>query len=176
MRNFYYTYQPPQTWRPLQASGTSLPQRLKVQLPLKGAFSSSVCHETRPSQPTSSLATTPTSSPPPVRDPQGTQTYVSKGYEPTQYILDDGPRGETGTSAYYKSWAFRQKVNKCIAVVAEQEDGEEFNDSSDEEYIQKRNPVYRRASLIMVFSRTNVRRSSTQRKVNMRIQSFNRRM
>jgi len=91
--------------------------------------------------------------------------------------LDDGPRGEPGTSAYYKSWAFRQKVSEGKAIVPKQEEeiGKEFDDSADEYYIKKRKPVHRRKSLVMVFSRTNVRRASTQRKVNERLQRFNRR-
>lgn len=92
--------------------------------------------------------------------------------------MDDGPRSEPGTSAYYKSWTFRQKVNEGKNIVPKQEDevGEEFDDSADENYIRKRKPIYKKESLIMVFSRTNVRRASTQCKVNERLQRINRRM
>lgn len=92
--------------------------------------------------------------------------------------MNDGPRGKPGTSAYYKSWAFRQKVNEGKAIVAKQEvkANKESNYRTDGDYIKKRKPVRKRESLVMVFSRTNVRRASTQRKVNERLQHFNHRM
>jgi len=177
MHNFYSMHQPPQAWRPLTTPSTSLPQRLKVQPPVKGTFYGSIYQYPRPPQPASYLATPPTSSPLPQHDAIVTHKPFWKGQEPTLYTLDDGPRGEPGTSAYYKSWAFRQKVSEGKAIVPKQEEeiGKEFDDSADEYYIKKRKPVHRRKSLVMVFSRTNVRRASTQRKVNERLQRFNRR-
>ena len=95
-----------------------------------------------------------------------------------QYTLDDGPRGEPGTTAYYKSWPFRQKVNEGKAIVTKKEDevSEDLDDSADEDYIEKRKLINKRESLIMVFSRKNIRRESTQRKVNERLQRSNRGM
>jgi type IV secretory pathway VirB10-like protein len=178
MHNIYSTHHPPQAWRPVPAPITSSPQHLRIQPPVKGSFNNSIYQDPRPSQPTSYLATPSTSSPLPQHDALATQKPVLKDHEPTQYSLDNGPRSKPGTSAYYKSWAFRQKVNEGKAIVAKREDevGEGCDDSANEDYVKKRKPNHKEESLIMVFSRTNGRRASTQRKVNERLQRFNRRM
>lgn len=175
--NMYSMHHPQQAWRSSPGTSASLPQRPKLQPPVKGTFSSGVYVDARAPQ-TVYLATPPQSSPYPQRNTVTTQKPVSNGPDPTQYTFDDGPRSEPGTGAYYKSWAFRQKVNEGKVIKAMQEDevGEQFDDSADEDYITKRKSILNRESLVMVFSRTNVRRASTQRKVNERMQRSNRRM
>jgi hypothetical protein len=110
-------------------------------------------------------------------DAAATQKPALARPDPTQYTLDDGPRDEPGTAAYYKSWAFRQKVNKGKNLVPKQEGevGEDVNDSADEDYIKEPKHADKRSSLVMIFGTTNVRRAITQRKVNARMQSSNRR-
>ncbi|KAJ4379796.1 hypothetical protein N0V86_004980 [Didymella sp. IMI 355093] len=86
-------------------------------------------------------------------------------------------RGLILHTAYYKSWAFRQKVNKGKNIVLKQEGeaSEDVDDSADEDYIEKPKHADKRLSLVMIFSTTNVRRASTRRKVNARMQRSNRR-
>lgn len=100
------------------------------------------------------------------------------GLDPVQYTLDDGPRDVPDTAAYYKSWAFRTMVNEGTTLVPEQEDeaGEDPDDSADEDYIKRPKQADKTKLLVMIFSRTNVRRASMQRKVNERMQRSNRRM
>ncbi|KAL1652951.1 hypothetical protein SLS61_004572 [Didymella pomorum] len=107
-----------------------------------------------------------------------TQDPVSRGHEPAYDILDDELRSEPGTSAYYKSWAFRLKDKEGATIVPKQKDeaSEGLDDSGGEDYIKKRRSIHKRESLIMIFSRTNVRRASTRRKVYERLQRFSRRM
>jgi hypothetical protein len=171
-------HQSPRAWRPLTTSGASLPQRLKVPQPVKGTFYSSAYQDPRLSQPASYPATPPTSSPLPRYDAIATQDPVSRGHEPAYDILDDELRSEPGTSAYYKSWAFRLKDKEGATIVPKQKDeaSEGLDDSGGEDYIKKRRSIHKRESLIMIFSRTNVRRASTRRKVYERLQRFSRRM
>ncbi|KAF3044486.1 hypothetical protein E8E11_003090 [Didymella keratinophila] len=178
MQDLHSMHQPPQVWHPLTTPSTSLPQRLKGHPPVKGSFYSSLYQDPRPPQPTSNLASPPRSSPLPRHNAIATQEPVSRGYEPVYYTFDDGPRGEPCTSAYYKSWTFRLKVNEGKSIVPKQENdaSEDLDDSGDDDYIKKRKLIYKKESLIMIFSRTNVRRASTQRKVNEKLQRFNRRM
>ena len=154
----------------------SLPERPKLQPPLKGTFSTTVYH--RPRSQYSISSTPPTSSPP-------AQPMITKAlrpqvvtHEPAQYTLDDGPRDTPGTAAYYKTWAFRQKVSTGAAQVPGQEgeDGMEIDDSDDEDYERKPRQKDDVRSRVMVFSRTNVRRANAQRKVYERMQRSNRRL
>lgn len=146
----YYAYHPQQT-------GSTLPELSQTH----AAF----------------LATPPTSDPAPQHDTEASQQPAANGTDPAQYTLDDGPRGEPGTAAYYKSWAFRQKVKKGTNIVPEQgsDAGEVLDDSTDEGYAKKPRQTGKGESIIMVFSRTSVRRTRTQRKVTGRMQRSNRR-
>ncbi|KAF1928084.1 uncharacterized protein M421DRAFT_167349 [Didymella exigua CBS 183.55] len=166
-------YRSQQAGRPFPAPSMSLSQRSKFQAPVKGLFYSSAYSGTRPSQ-----ATRPTSSPLLQHDAVATRKPALKGHGPAQYTLDNGPRDEPGTAAYYDSWTFRRKVKEGCTIVPRQaiEAGECLDDSADEDFIKKPKHTDERWSLVMVFSRTSVRRASTQRKVNERMQRSNRRM
>lgn len=155
----------------------SFPPRPRVQPPAAGSFNSSAYPEISPSHSTY-VTNLPTSSPVPQHGVVATQEPASKGPNPAKYTLDDEPRGEPGTAAFYKSWAFRQKVNEGTTMVPEQKKGgvsEGFYDSTDENFIEKTKHTEKKGSLVMVFSKTSVRRASTQRKADGRMQRSNRR-
>lgn len=82
-----------------------------------------------------------------------------------------------GTRAFYKSWAFRKKVNAGNNQVpgknVEHSDGD--NDKTDTDYKKKSKRTDSAKSFMLIFSRTNVRRANTQRKVDERMQRANRR-
>lgn len=97
---------------------------------------------------------------------------------PAEYTLNDGPRDVPGTAAYYKSWAFRKKVNAGTNQVPGR-DAEYENIVSNnvcEELNKASTKLHQARSLVMISSRTNARRASTQRKVNRRMQKANKRM
>lgn len=144
---------------------------------MSGSFSSSVYPEPRRAH-SAFLKTSPTSSPVPQHNTEATHQCATNGPDPVQYSLEDGPRDLPGTAAYYKSWAFRIKDNEGTTLVPEQEDeaGEDLDDSADEDYIKRPKKAEKMKSLVVIFSRTNVRRASMQRKVNERMQRSNRRM
>ena len=98
--------------------------------------------------------------------------------EATKYTLDEGPRNAPGTAAYYRSWAFREKVNAGTNQRPrdDAEHGDRVDDSTDEDYKRKSKRVDQAKSLIVIFSRTNVRRANTRRKVDQRMKRANRRM
>ncbi|KAH7069183.1 hypothetical protein BKA63DRAFT_570038 [Paraphoma chrysanthemicola] len=102
---------------------------------------------------------------------------------------DLGTKHRPGTAAYYKSYAFRKIRNRGAEQVpgrsqeeVEGKDGDVDMDDAEMGEIEVEHDVAgeaekkERKSLVMVFSRTNVRREKVKRKVCMRLQKHNRRM
>ncbi|KAF2627155.1 hypothetical protein BU25DRAFT_469591 [Macroventuria anomochaeta] len=176
--NTYLIHYIRQSHGPLPSPSKSLPQRPKMQPPLQGTFHAGFHPGARLVYSTN-LTTPPTSSPIPQNNTTNGQQPSTAKPEPAQYTLEDGPRDALGTAAYYKSWVFRKKViegtTRVTGQEAEAEAGENIDDSADENYHKKSKQVDRTKSLVLIFSRTNVRRANAQRKVNERIQRANRR-
>lgn len=122
---------------------------------------------------------TPPSSSPTAQDnlTRACQPAVSNS-RPTQYTSSEGSRDTPGSAAYYKSWAFRNKVNEgsVLAPVQESSAEEDFDDSADEDYGRQSTGFVKKASLVLIFSRTSVRRAKAGRKVDRRMQRANRRL
>lgn len=144
----------------LKASA-SLPQRTNPQLPLKSTFSKGVYQCSRSLYSTS--PTPPTSSSPIQDEATKIQQLTTTSYGQAQYTFEDRPRDAPGTAAYYKSWAFCQKVNAGTTQVPGQESeaSKDIDDSANEDYDQKLKQRNKVRSLTAVFSRTNVRRRCT---------------
>lgn len=175
--NNYLPRHPRHAHSALLPPSTSLPQSSKSQPPLKGTFDTGVYQGARLVYPTG-FTTSPTSSLVTQDDTTTDQRSATAKPEPAQYTLDDDPHDAPGTAAYYKSWAFRKKVNEGTTHVPghKGEAGEDIDDSADEGYNKKPKQVARTESLVMVFSRTSVRCANTQRKMDRRMQKANRRM
>jgi hypothetical protein len=156
-------------------SNTTLPQRQRTQQQLESDFNPHVysgllvygTSSTPPSQPAV----------PPKHATKDRQPSI-KSPKPAQYTLDDGKPDVPGTVAYYKSWAFRKKVKAGTAEVPGKniKRSESIDDSADEDYVAKSGKSDGAKSLVMVFSRTSLRRAKSKRKVNRRMQLANRRM
>lgn len=153
-----------------------LSQRPKFQAPLKGTF-----HADVPPNPILLHLTglIPTSfgqvAKKDITKNQRSTTLLSG---PVEYTLNDGPRDVPGTAAYYKSWAFRKKVNAGTNQVPGRDagHGKSADKDSYEHFDKASTKTYQTKSLVVISSRTNARRASTQRKVDKRIQKANRRM
>ena len=98
--------------------------------------------------------------------------------EPAHYSFSDGQRDVPGTAAYYKSWTFRQKAEAGTTHVPGHgvEADTNMEDSVDGDYYKKSVEAEQKKSLVVIFGRTNVRRASTQRKADLRMQKTNRRL
>ena len=151
----------------------SLPQRPKLQTPVKGTFYADVPQNPRLLHLTGSM---------PIALGSVAEKDVIKDQRPASilngpavvYTLNDGPRDVPGTAAYYKSWAFRKKVNAGTNQVPgrDAEHGRGVDDNAYEDFDTK---AHQAKTLVVISSRTNARRASTQRKVDKRMQKANRR-
>ncbi|KAF9694407.1 hypothetical protein EKO04_007625 [Ascochyta lentis] len=166
-------------FRPVRSASspqyTSLPQRRTPQQPLRGTLHG----DTHPGP----LSYCTNSTPPrlPIISPSDSAKYQqcsAKSSNPVVYTFNDGPREAPGTAAYYRSWTFRKKVSTGTAQIPREdaEHDQSIDDGGDEDYVEKHTNVGRAKSLVMIFSRTNVRQANTQRKVNKRMKQANRRM
>lgn len=92
--------------------------------------------------------------------------------------MSDAPRNTPGTAAYYRSWAFRAKVEYGKALMPGQDSSAEdsIDDSADEDFGEQGKKARDRKSLVVVLSRTSARRATAGRKVDRRKQRANRRL
>ena len=102
-------------------------------------------------------------------------------FERGKFIWDHWERGSgniVGTAAYYKSWTFRTKKQEgtvqipgcSFTAVADASDDD--LDAVDTDMAEPPKPK----SLVIIMSRTNVRRASAKRAVHIRMQRHNKRM
>lgn len=98
--------------------------------------------------------------------------------EPAEFTWDEGPSHLPGTAQYYRSSAFRKKKNAGVdQVPGAHKNAITYNMESDNESLGgKGASLQQRLSLVMIFSRTNVRRASDERMAHKRLQRHNRRM
>lgn len=160
----------------VSSSSTSILQRFGSHPPPQGTSSATTYPVPRPVHAMSSKL--PKLVPSSHKDPTKVQQSTSVTFEPTRYTLDDGSRDAPGKAAYYKSWAFRKKVNAGTNQVpgGDAEHRDSFGDIGNEGFHRKSRSADEAKSLVLVFSRTSVRRADTQRKFSMRMQRSNRRM
>ncbi len=98
---------------------------------------------------------------------------------PARYTWDTGPSNVPGAAAYYRSRTFYKKkeagtvqVPDCSAKPIGEDDDDEAYESMSEDTSGSAKP----RSLVMILSRTNVRRASVKGKAQLRMQRQNRRM
>lgn len=127
---------------------------------------------------------TPSSSTP-IPESSPTTRAPTKAHAATYYTFDDGPRTVPGTALYYRTDAFRKKLNSGLATILGRDDDEDTDadfdadnstDKDHDEQSEQANQAVKRKSLVMVFSRTSVRRAGARWKVDKRAQRANRRL
>ncbi|KAF1350551.1 hypothetical protein EJ07DRAFT_159481 [Lizonia empirigonia] len=158
------------------SSSTSILQRFGSHPPPQGTFSATAYPVPRPVHAMSSKP--PKLVPSSHKDPTKVQQSTPVTFEPAHYTLDNDSHDAPGTAAYYKSWAFRKKVNAGTNQVpgGDAEHRDSFGDIGNEVFHSKSRSADEAKSLVLVFSRTSVRRADTQRKFSRRMQRSNRRM
>ncbi len=106
---------------------------------------------------------------------------IASDYVPARYTWDTGPSNVPGAAAYYRSRTFYKKKeagtvqrSRCSAnsIGDDDDDDDEAYKSMSEDTSGSAKP----RSLVMILSRTNVRRASVKGKAQLRMQRQNKRM
>jgi hypothetical protein len=99
-------------------------------------------------------------------------------HTPAVYEVDDDTDSALshlpGTAAYYKSRAFKKKEKEGKIQEPARHDEDPAVSNDEDEEMEDTEP-YKPKSLIMIFSRTTVRRSTTNDKFFLRMQRYNKR-